>query len=119
MPQEAVIALGGGCWQQASNRRHVSQRGLTIFLDWPFEILLRRIQGDVRRPLATDPLSLYALFCTRRGTYMLADLVIPLTALDSGHATHTAKILLQRLKANGVGKSLAFPQSVDKNCGGL
>jgi len=118
-PSQAVIAVGGGCWQQPQNRRMVSRKGHAVFLDWPFDVLLQRIQGDWRRPLAKDPLFLYSLFCLRRPVFLLADIVVPLTALESGHAQRTARSVLEGVRAAGAAGPLAEGTAVDKNSGGL
>jgi shikimate kinase len=51
----AVIAPGGGAITRAENRELMSNCGITIWLDTPFELCWLRIQKDLTvRPLARD-----------------------------------------------------------------
>src|SRR5882762_3930795 len=52
-----VIALGGGAWTVAENRKLIAQQGaLTVWLDAPFELCWKRIEaGQATRPLAPSP----------------------------------------------------------------
>ncbi|HZS10358.1 MAG TPA: shikimate kinase [Blastocatellia bacterium] len=51
----AVIALGGGAILRAENRELMSSRGISVWLDVPFEVCWQRIQQDENvRPLAPD-----------------------------------------------------------------
>lgn len=71
----AVIALGGGAYIQTAVRALTAQRGLTIFLDLPFDVLYQRIAGDARRPLARSRASLAALYQQRLPVYRQAEMV--------------------------------------------
>lgn len=70
----AVVALGGGAFITPGVRSRVARTGIAVFLDWPLEILIGRISGDPRRPLAGDPLALKALFERRFPIYRRADI---------------------------------------------
>ena len=53
--EPAVIAPGGGAIIRQENRELMRQRGISIWLDAPFELCWRRIQRDrIVRPLAPD-----------------------------------------------------------------
>lgn len=82
---ERVIALGGGAWIQARNRDMIRHhRGLSIWLDAPFEICWARIEasGD-DRPLGKTREQAQALFNVRRPAYYLADVQIQVRASDN------------------------------------
>ena len=69
-----VIALGGGTWISQSNRDFIEgTRAVTFWLDAPFEICWKRIQGSVEdRPLARSEDETRELFKSRRRHYALA-----------------------------------------------
>lgn len=71
----AVVALGGGAYIQAAVQALTAQRGLTIFLDLPFDVLYERIAGDAKRPLVRSRASLAALHQQRLPVYRGADMV--------------------------------------------
>src|SRR5690348_16803995 len=58
----AVLALGGGAFAQPENRRVVEDRGITVWLDCPFELVSRRTAHASHRPLARDPEKMKALY---------------------------------------------------------
>jgi shikimate kinase len=72
----AVIALGGGAYIAETNRARLREIGLTVWLDCPLEVCLRRITGDAARPLLRSREEMCELFERRRTAYGLADLVI-------------------------------------------
>ena len=49
--KQAVVATGGGVVLHADNRRHLSARGLVIYLHVSVEQQLARLEKDRRRPL--------------------------------------------------------------------
>lgn len=79
-----VIALGGGTWTVDTNRELVTRsRGLTVWLDAPFELCWQRIQGIPAgggrvRPLAPDRESARELHELRRADYELATFKVDL-----------------------------------------
>ena len=73
---EAVIALGGGAYIAEANRVLLRQLGVTVWLDCPLEICLRRITGDAARPLLRSREEMNELFERRRPAYALANLII-------------------------------------------
>lgn len=78
-----VIALGGGTFLEAQNAELLRGRGAqVVFLDVPFEELLRRCRAATERsvsnprPLAQDEESLRRLHAQRMPHYRRADLVV-------------------------------------------
>jgi shikimate kinase len=66
----AVIAPGGGAITRAENRELMSNRGIIVWLDTPFELCWLRIQRDqVVRPLAPDEESARARYDQRLPIY--------------------------------------------------
>jgi shikimate kinase len=78
----AVLALGGGAFAQAENRRLLEDHGLTVWLDCPFDIICRRTAHASHRPLARDPEKFAALYESRRESYALADIHVPIQSDD-------------------------------------
>ena len=66
-----VIALGGGAWTVAENRKLLAQQGvLTVWLDAPFELCWKRIEaGHATRPLAPSEEAARKLYSQRRPIY--------------------------------------------------
>jgi shikimate kinase len=73
---ETVIALGGGAYIAEANRALMRGLGLTVWLDCPLEICLRRIGGDMARPLLRGREEMGELFERRRPAYAAADLIL-------------------------------------------
>ena len=71
--QPYIVALGGGAYAQENNATLLTDKGVTIWLDCPFEMVQRRVGGDSQRPLARDPEKFRALFDARRPGYAKAD----------------------------------------------
>jgi shikimate kinase len=81
----AVLALGGGAFVQETNRCLLSDNGVTVWLDCPFDIVLRRVaaqHGGAVRPLARDPQKFEALWIARRAFYQLADVHVSIDCDD-------------------------------------
>ena len=72
----AVLALGGGAFIPPANRELLADRGLSVWLDCPFEVVTRRVAQATHRPLARDPEKFAELFQARREVYRLADIHI-------------------------------------------
>ncbi len=71
---DSVVALGGGAFQRADQRRWMQREGCTVWLDVTLEVARQRVGGGQGRPLwdANDALALRALFEQRRAVYALA-----------------------------------------------
>lgn len=78
----AVLALGGGAFAQPENRRVLEDRGITVWLDCPFELVSRRTAHASHRPLARDPEKMKALYESRRESYALADIQVTIHSDD-------------------------------------
>jgi shikimate kinase len=87
----AVVALGGGAYTIESNRALLENNGVTVWLDCPFEIVVRRVAGDPLRPLAQDPVLFAALYQSRREGYRLAHMHI---ASESDDPSATVEAIL-------------------------
>jgi shikimate kinase len=77
----AVIALGGGAYAGSGNRQLLEDHGITVWLDCPLETVRLRLERDPLapvRPLAADPEHFAALYATRRDSYALADIRVPI-----------------------------------------
>jgi len=68
-----VVALGGGAFVDADNRRILEERGVTIWLDCPFRRISARVEGQTHRPLARDPERFRQLFDDRQDIYAKAE----------------------------------------------
>ena len=78
----AVLALGGGAFADPANREMLGDRGITVWLDCPFEVVKRRVGQSSNRPLAQDPEKFAALYEARREAYALADLRVAIEGDD-------------------------------------
>jgi shikimate kinase len=73
----AVIAPGGGAITRAENRQLMSQLGITVWLDAPFDLCWRRIEHDqVVRPLAPNEETARARYDQRLPLYRQASIRI-------------------------------------------
>jgi shikimate kinase len=86
-----VVALGGGAFVDPANRKLLEERGVTIWLDCPFQRISARMDGKTHRPLARDPEKFRQLFDHRRGLYTQAEHHIPADTDDA--AAIVAEIL--------------------------
>jgi shikimate kinase len=74
-----VLATGGGAYMNAETRRLIGQKGVSIWLNAEFDILMRRIRRRNDRPLlhTLDPeATLKRLIDERYPVYALADVTI-------------------------------------------
>ena len=78
----AVLALGGGAYALAENRSLLTDNGITVWLDCPFEIVQRRVGQATHRPLARDTQAFAELYHSRRECYELADIHVPVESDD-------------------------------------
>lgn len=80
--QPMVLALGGGAFTSEANRDLLTEHGVTIWLDCPFESVRRRVEGGRDRPLARDPETFRQLYEDRRTAYQRAEYRIPIEGDD-------------------------------------
>ncbi len=74
-----VLATGGGAFMNADTRAAIKARGISIWLNADFEVLMRRIKRRQDRPLlhTDDPAAtLQQLIDARYPTYRLADFTV-------------------------------------------
>jgi shikimate kinase len=68
-----VVAVGGGAFVSEVNYSLLEEHGVTIWLDCPFEIVCRRLEGSEDRPLARNQELFARLYEMRRAAYAKAD----------------------------------------------
>lgn len=86
-----VLALGGGAWTIAENRKMITEhKAFTVWLDAPFELCWKRIEGGREaRPLARSREMAQTLYLARRPIYALADARVPVFENESAEETAT------------------------------
>lgn len=72
----AVIALGGGAFQEPENRHVMSETGTTVWLQASLETVRSRALGDHSRPLARNRRLFEELYARRLEVYETADLQV-------------------------------------------
>jgi shikimate kinase len=73
----SVLSTGGGAFMAERNRRAISDKGVSVWLDVPLEVLWERVRHKETRPLlrTADPRgTLAGLYEARVPVYRLADL---------------------------------------------
>lgn len=85
----SVLALGGGAFAGEGNRALLQDRGVTIWLDCPLEMVERRALDTAHRPLAADPVLFAGLYQERLATYRLADVHLAITGDDPNPAVES------------------------------
>jgi shikimate kinase len=76
---ETVVATGGGIVLRVDNRQLMHDRGITVWLDAPFDLCWHRILTDgIIRPMAPDRTTALTRFEARRKLYEEAHLHIPI-----------------------------------------
>lgn len=83
-----VVALGGGAFIQPRNWELIENNGVTLWLDCPFEVIRKRLNGDRTRPLASSETDLSRLFEDRCRIYARADFRIEIETDDPLEVTH-------------------------------
>ncbi len=86
-----IVALGGGAFVQEKNQKHLSDKGISIWLDCPLETLERRVARNSHRPLARDPEKFRELFRARLPEYSKADYKVEVN--DADPVNHVRSIL--------------------------
>ena len=75
-----VLSTGGGAFLAEANRRVMSEKGISVWLDADLDTLWQRVRHKGTRPLlrTADPYAtLAALHAERAPVYALADLTVP------------------------------------------
>jgi shikimate kinase len=81
-----VLALGGGAFAQEANQDLLSERGVTIWLDCPFNRVCDRLAGTSHRPLARDAEKFQQLYDDRLASYNKAEYRIAIDSDDPAAA---------------------------------
>ena len=86
-PQPRVVALGGGTFCAARNRRLIREAGgLSVYLALPWEAISTRLGGrDTGRPLFRDRDEARRLYDEREPLYRKADLWCELEGTEAPH----------------------------------
>lgn len=66
--KNTIVSTGGGAVGEACNRKFLKEQ-VTVYLDWPFEVLYERIAGDEARPLSKSYEQLLLLYAYRLALY--------------------------------------------------
>ena len=75
--QRGVLSTGGGAFMAEQNRRMISEKGVSVWLDAGLDLLWQRVRHKDTRPLLRTPdpkATLTALYQQRVPVYALADL---------------------------------------------
>lgn len=93
--RHVVVATGGGTFVDPRNRDLINQDGVSVWLDVPLDLAIRRVPAGGRRPLAADRAEFERLYHARRVAYQDAHI-----RLDAGRGNADALVeeLLDRLK---------------------
>jgi shikimate kinase len=92
---ESVVATGGGIVLRVENRQLMNDRGITVWLDAPFDLCWHRILTDgIIRPMAPDRTTALARFDARRHLYEEAQMRIE---IDERPVFEIVEIICQRL----------------------
>jgi shikimate kinase len=75
--ERCVVALGGGAFVSPVNRAHLSEIGVTVWLDCRIDVCMERLGADPGRPLLRGYDEMVELLNQRRPSYELADFVVP------------------------------------------
>ena len=92
---QTVVALGGGAFVQPANVAMLKGLGVSLWLDCPMELALRRIGGESNRPLARDPEQFKRLYESRRPHYAKADYRVEVL---NDKAVETAAAIIRMLE---------------------
>lgn len=74
-----VLSTGGGAFLSEANRRMISERGVSVWLDAALDVLWNRVRHKDTRPLLRTPdprASLAGIFAERVPVYARADLTV-------------------------------------------
>jgi shikimate kinase len=100
MASARVVAVGGGAWTIAENRKLIAEHGaLTVWLDAPFELCWKRIEaGREARPLARSREMARKLYTERRPVYESAEARVTVKENESVEeiATKVARTVLRQ-----------------------
>lgn len=81
--ERCVLSTGGGAFLAERNRREISRKGVSVWLQADLELLWQRVRHKDTRPLLRTPdpfASLKTLYDERIQVYALADITVPAQA---------------------------------------
>ncbi|MCS6805434.1 MAG: shikimate kinase [Acidobacteriota bacterium] len=91
----AVVSVGGGAFVSQANQETIHAHGVSVWLDCPFEIIVKRLEGTRDRPLYQSREQLRALWESRQSSY--AQAMIHVQTHDvSPHAV--VEVIMRRLR---------------------
>ncbi len=95
-----VAATGGGLFLGAMQRAFMKARGVTVWLDVPFEVAVARVGSGAGRPLwaSADPIAFRAFFEKRRAAYALADVHVAAGVGDPDAIAERIAALVEALR---------------------
>lgn len=88
----SVLALGGGAFTREENITLLTEHGITVWIDTPFEIVKQRVVQCSHRPLARDPEEFEQLYYSRRRFYERAEVHVP---VPDGNSRNALKRLVE------------------------
>ncbi len=71
--RDAVVSTGGGLFLGSNHRQFIKELGISVWLDSPFEDILKRLTSGPVRPLFRNEAELRQMLENRKGRYALAD----------------------------------------------
>lgn len=81
---DVVIATGGGTFVFEENRALISNAGVSVHLNAPFDLIAARVRTKAgERPLFRDEKSAFDLFRARQPHYRLADVTIDVASSET------------------------------------
>lgn len=93
--QRGVLSTGGGAFLAERNRRLMSEKGISVWLDADLDLLWSRVKGKTTRPLlrtAEPRETLRALYEARTPVYALADLRV------AAHRDYTVEAMAAKVE---------------------
>ncbi len=82
----SIVATGGGAWMNPETRTAITEHGISLWLNSPADVLMRRVRKRATRPLLQTPDpegTLRRLLREREPFYALAD--VEVKSVDSPH----------------------------------
>ena len=89
-----VIATGGGMPCFFDNMEKLKERGWVVFLNLPFQEILKRVKDNDKRPLFKDQQKAYQLYKERLNCYKRAHFTIDVTDSKEGVAKKIEELVL-------------------------
>lgn len=106
-----IVALGGGAFDAAANRRLVKKTGISVYLSCAVDVLYRRLSVHTDRPLLdVEPRlgqtmrearleRIRSLLEKRKSNYEMADIRYTTTSVNPGNAAREVRRLIEKFYA--------------------